>query len=184
WLNLFPQSVTTFNDLPPLELLPGIIQNVAQPEALSLFCLANKIFCKFTQPVLYHTMTVSPRHHKEKIVKNFRTLSSSSGLAKHVRKSEIRYFPKGRSRGSCLRGLENSVNLRSCTWTRDGSLSSSTLLARLKHSSLQELEIHGHHDGNYDHTILPRFASARRIKLTTPRTSETSVGLARTKTEV
>ncbi|KAF9781527.1 hypothetical protein BJ322DRAFT_1076731 [Thelephora terrestris] len=157
--------MTTFNDL-LLKLLPSIVQNVAQPESLASLCLINKIFCKFTQPFLYHTITVTPWHHKEKAIKIFRMLSSSPELAKHVRKLEIRYFPKGLDGicldnliNSCLQGLKNCVNLLSCTWTRDGSLSSSILLAILKHSSLQELEIHGCHNKNYDHTILPRFTS-------------------------
>lgn len=88
---------------------------------------------------------------------------------------EIRDFPKGLDNGrlealfdSCLRGIANIVNLRSCTWTRDGSLGSNILLGLLKHRSLQELEINGRHDGNYDHTILPQFTSVRRIKLVMP----------------
>ena len=88
---------------------------------------------------------------------------------------EIRDFPKGLDNDnlddlfdSCLRGIANTVNLQSCTWTRDGSLGSSILLAMLKHRSLQELEINGHHYGNYDHAILPQFTSIRRIKLIMP----------------
>ena len=88
---------------------------------------------------------------------------------------EIRDFPKGLDNGrlealfdSCLHGIANTVNLRSCTWTRDGSLGSNILLALLKHRSLHELEINGRHDGNYDHMILPRFTSVRRIKLVMP----------------
>jgi len=89
--------------------------------------------------------------------------------------SEIRDFPKGLDNDhlddlfdSCLHGIANAVNLRSCTWTRDGSLNSNILLALLKNQSLQELEINGRHYGNYDHTILPRFTSVRRIKLIMP----------------
>ena len=88
---------------------------------------------------------------------------------------EIRDFPKGLDNNrlealfdSCLRGIANVVNLRSCTWTRDGSLGSNILLTLLKHRSLQELEINGRHDGNYDHMILPQFTSVRRIKLIMP----------------
>ena len=91
------------------------------------------------------------------------------------RQPEIRDFPKGLDShyldalfDCCLRGITNTVNLRSCTWTRDGSLSSSILLAMLKHRSLQELEINGRHYGSYDHTILPQFTGVRRIKLVMP----------------
>jgi hypothetical protein len=46
--------MTTFNDL-PLELLPGIVQNVAQSETLALFC----------QDILQVHATVSlPHHHR------------------------------------------------------------------------------------------------------------------------
>jgi len=88
---------------------------------------------------------------------------------------EIRDFPKGLYDDqldslidSCLRGIANTINLRSCAWTRDGSLSSSILLAILKHRQLQELEINGHRHRNCDHTILPQFTSVRRIKLVMP----------------
>ncbi|KAF9645469.1 hypothetical protein BDM02DRAFT_3181243 [Thelephora ganbajun] len=120
--------MTAFNDL-PLELLPGIAQNVVKPKSLASFCLVNKIFCEFTRPFLYHTIAIFPWHHKEKIIRLFRTLSSSPELAKHVRKLEIRDFPKGLDSDhldglidSCLRGITNTVNLRSCTWTRDRSV--------------------------------------------------------------
>ena len=93
----------------------------------------------------------------------------------HRQRSEIRDFPKGLDScyldglfDHCLRGIANTVNLRSCTWTRDGSLRSSILLAMLKHQSLQELEINGRHGGNYDHTILPQFTRIKRIKLIMP----------------
>lgn len=97
--------MTAFSDL-PLDILPGIVQNVVQSRNLVSSCLVNKAFCKFTQPFLYHTITVLSWHPKDKvphynssvghlkaldeflpkIIKLFRTLSSSPGLAKHVRK--------------------------------------------------------------------------------------------------
>lgn len=59
------------------------------------------------------------------------------------------------------------MNLRCFIWTRDGSLSSSVLLAILKHPFLQELEINGRqHESNL--AILPQFTSLRRIKLIMP----------------
>jgi len=95
---------------------------------------------------------------------------------------EIRDFPKGLGNvnldelfDSCLRGITNVVNLRSCTWTRDGSLASSILFEILKHRSLRELEINGRHYGNYDPMILPQFTSVRRIKLIMPSPSVVEV---------
>jgi hypothetical protein len=98
-----------------------------------------------------------------------------AGCLRSTWEPEIRDFPKGLDNGrlealfdSCLRGIANIVNLRSCTWTRDGSLGSDILLALLRHRSLRELEINGRHNGNYDHMILPQFTSVRRIKLIMP----------------
>ena len=70
---------------------------------------------------------------------------------------------------SCLRrGLANTVNLRSCAWTRAGTLTSEVLLAIVKHPHLQELAIDGGCHKCYDPTILPQFTSVRRISLIMP----------------
>lgn len=58
--------MTAFNDL-PLDVLPGIVQNIVLPRSLASLCLVNKTFRKFTQPFLYHTIAVLPWHHKEKV---------------------------------------------------------------------------------------------------------------------
>lgn len=58
--------MTTFNDL-PLELLPGVIQNIVKPGSLASFCLVNRVWCEFTRPFLYHTIAVFPWNHKEKV---------------------------------------------------------------------------------------------------------------------
>ena len=98
-----PTFMTAFNDL-PLELLPAIVQNVVKPSSLASFCLVNKAFCEFTRPFLYHTVALF-WNNKEKVIRHnlkscrayltdlarkiirlFRTLSSSPELAKHVRK--------------------------------------------------------------------------------------------------
>lgn len=62
----------------------------------------------------------------------------------------------------------NCVNLRACTWTRDGSLNSDILRALQTSSSLQELEINGHDDGNYDPDLLKGFTGLNRISLIMP----------------
>ena len=69
---------------------------------------------------------------------------------------------------SCLRGLTNTENLRSCTWTRAGTLTPDILLAIVKNPHLQELAINGGCYESYDPTILPRFTSVRRINLILP----------------
>jgi hypothetical protein len=90
---------------------------------------------------------------------------------------EIREFPKAFSRfattaisisNTVTAGLENCVNLRSCTWTRDGSLNSSILQAIQKCTKLQELEINGHSEGNYDPDILLQFTTLRKLSLIMP----------------
>jgi hypothetical protein len=63
--------MTAFNDL-PLEMLPGIVQNIVQPSSLALICLVSKTVCKFTQPFLYHTITVLPWHRKVEKVLHFK----------------------------------------------------------------------------------------------------------------
>ena len=81
----FPPFMITFNDL-PLELLPGIVQNVVKPMNLASFCLVNKIFCEFTRPFLYHTIAVFPWHHKEKVMQHNRKPSCRAYLTDLVNK--------------------------------------------------------------------------------------------------
>ncbi|KAI0943506.1 hypothetical protein AcW1_002655 [Taiwanofungus camphoratus] len=87
----------------------------------------------------------------------------------------IRDFPKALqsadsedARILCLKGIQNCINLRSCTWTRDGSLTSAILETLLLCPQLEELEINGHHHGNYDPRILTKFTNLRRIVLIMP----------------
>lgn len=103
--------------------------------------------------------------------------------------SEIRDFPKNlfpdEVLGLILRGLRNCTNLRSCTWTRDGSLTSDILLALLNPSQsstrrssfpslltpghqLRELEINGHHSNLYDPKLLLNFKWLERICIIMP----------------
>ena len=67
-----------------------------------------------------------------------------------------------------LNGLKNCVNLRSCTWTRDGSLNSNILEALHQCKNLQDLELNGHNIGNYDPQLLLRFTELHRISLIMP----------------
>lgn len=85
--------------------------------------------------------------------------------------AEIRDFPKSLLAHEydelvdvCLRGIANATNLRSCKWTRDGSMSSEVLQILLRCAGLEELEINGHHDSD----VLKRFESLRKISLIMP----------------
>lgn len=65
---------------------------------------------------------------------------------------------------ACLHGIANATNLRSCTWTRDGSMNSDVLRVLQRCSQLEDLEINGHHDPE----ILKRFTALRKIRLIMP----------------
>ncbi|CCM00826.1 uncharacterized protein FIBRA_02868 [Fibroporia radiculosa] len=87
----------------------------------------------------------------------------------------IRDFPKALQSSDydnvlsiCLQGIQNCVNLRSCTWTRDGSLTTEILEALLHCSHLEELEINGRYEGHYDPITLLGFTHLRRLSLIMP----------------
>lgn len=97
-------------------------------------------------------------------------------LSSHRHTAAIRDFPRGLATTEreeileiCLLGLRNCVNLKSCVWTRDGSLSTAILdtLQGLPH--LAELEINGHSAGYYDPATLLRFRKLEKITLILPR---------------
>lgn len=125
----------------------------------------------------------------------FQTLSSRPELAKWVKKlgkpktvrlsflrfismslTELRDFPKAiyssesyeALNKSCLRGLSNCATLRSCTWTRDHTLSSEILEVLSNCPALRELEINGHATGTYNPQLLLRFGSLAKISLIMP----------------
>ena len=87
----------------------------------------------------------------------------------------IRDFPKALQSDDhdlilehCLAGIRNCHNLRACTWTRHGSLTSSVLETLADSARLQELEINGENTGFYDPEILPRFSHLRKLSLIMP----------------
>ncbi|KAJ7770320.1 hypothetical protein B0H14DRAFT_3509328 [Mycena olivaceomarginata] len=87
----------------------------------------------------------------------------------------IRDFPKvstslggGDLEELVLAALKNCVNLRTCTWTRDGALNSAVLRVLQASDTLAELEINGHSDGHYDASVLEGFVHLRRMSLIMP----------------
>lgn len=90
---------------------------------------------------------------------------------------EIRDFPKAFSgeiaglMDTVIDGLRNCVNLRACTWTRDGSLHSGILSALQSSKELKGLEINGHSDGNYDPRLLMKFTHLNSISIIMPSAS-------------
>ena len=64
-----------------------------------------------------------------------------------------------------LRGLKNCVNLRSCAWTRDSSLTSNILEALHQCKNLRDIELNGQSVSNYDPRLLLGFTELQRISL-------------------
>ena len=136
---------------------------------------------------------INPSHHPHfsQVIKLFGTLSRCphlallvfrlgkplpmlSGFKALIPLSEIRDFPKALpdiddyTLRHVLNGLKNCANLRSCTWTRDGSLNSSIIKALLQCKNLRDLELNGHNIGNYDPQLLLGFTELYRISLIMP----------------
>ncbi|KAF8558683.1 hypothetical protein OG21DRAFT_1493889 [Imleria badia] len=181
----------------PVELLPIIFDFVLRPEHISKLCLVDKTFNKFATPLLYRRVFIFAwyKEAKTKVILLFRTLSKCPHLARHVEKLgesslicfatpishstravlvEIRDFPKALSAQChsellqlCTEGVRNCVNLRSCTWTRDGSLHSCVLESLGSCPQLHELEINGN-DSEYNPTLLTQFSRLSKISLIMP----------------
>ncbi|KAJ7349672.1 hypothetical protein DFH08DRAFT_996922 [Mycena albidolilacea] len=161
----------------PLELLTQILSHFVKVQHLAHACRVNKTFYEFGIPRLYERASIYSwhKHAKMKVVCLFNTLAHYPRLAKYVLRLEIRDFPKvstslggGDLEELVLAGLKNCVNLRTCTWTRDGALNSAVLRVLQASDTLDELEINGHSDGHYDASILEGFVHLRRMSLIMP----------------
>ncbi|KAF8510199.1 hypothetical protein BU17DRAFT_55597 [Hysterangium stoloniferum] len=167
----------SFLDL-PTDLLPLILQHIIKPHHLAKCCLVNRAFHSFTVPLLYERIFIYAWHKdgKTKVRKLFETLSEYPQLAKYVKKLELRDFPRAiystasheSLTKSCITGLVHCRSLRSCTWTRDQTLSGEILEALSSCISLKELEINGHSTGTYDARLLLLFKSLTKISLIMP----------------
>ncbi|KAI6126784.1 hypothetical protein F5141DRAFT_1186126 [Pisolithus sp. B1] len=157
----------------PLELLIVIFNFVLKPYHLEALCLVNRAFNRFATPLLYRHIYIFP-WHKDSKSKVTMTLVECPHLAAYVQTLEIRDFPKGLSTedhsylsGRCVRAIRQCTNLKSCTWTKDGSLHSELLESLLDCQQLRELEINGN-SAEYDPLILTQFQSLRKISLIMP----------------
>ncbi|RDB17281.1 hypothetical protein Hypma_001720 [Hypsizygus marmoreus] len=175
-MQTLPSSqMVQFLDL-PIELLPLILSNLPKPHHLASACLVNKAFHIFAVPNLYERASIYAWHRdgKRKVIQLFNTLAECPHLAKYVRRLDIRDFPKAftltgfGSLDMVLTGLRNCVNLRACTWTRDGSLNSGILTALQASGMLRELEINGRSEDNYDPDLLHGFTHLTRISIIMP----------------
>ncbi|KAF8888870.1 hypothetical protein BD779DRAFT_435746 [Infundibulicybe gibba] len=167
-----------FLDL-PLDLLPAILSHLVKPHHLTQACTVNRAFYGYSAPLLYERVFVYAwqKEGKTRVVQLFTTLSQQPRLAQFVRRLEIRDFPKaftptGSGRWDIvLEGLRNCVNLRACTWTRDGSLKSWILEALQSAKFLEELEINGNSARNYDPELLLGFTQLKKLSLIMPSAS-------------
>ncbi|TFY69886.1 hypothetical protein EVG20_g2955 [Dentipellis fragilis] len=161
-----------FTDL-PLEILPLIVQHIVKASHLAALCLVNRSFHAFAVPLLYERIVIFPWYKDAKTrVRSFtRIRKRMNDLA-----PEIRDFPKAflisekyqTLRENCIRGIQHTTHLRSCTWTRDGSLQNPILEALQGCPDLCELEINGHHEDNYDPSTLMTFRNLRKISIIMP----------------
>ncbi|EIN14624.1 hypothetical protein PUNSTDRAFT_56361 [Punctularia strigosozonata HHB-11173 SS5] len=165
-----------FHDL-PVELLVDICAALSKPSHLARVSLVNKTFCAFATPRLYQRIYIYSWHKEGKanIPKLFRTLAECIRLAQYVKYLEIRDFPRALTRESyasvmetCLVGIANCTNLKSCTWTRDGSMTSDVLRVLSGLPALEFLAINGHSNGNYDPSVLRLLKRIKHISIIMP----------------
>lgn len=68
----------------------------------------------------------------------------------------------------CYRALHNCVNLRSCTWTRDGTFATPIIHALQSLSHLEELEFNGASSGKYDPSSLVQLKNLKKVRIIMP----------------
>ncbi|KAH8829135.1 hypothetical protein DL96DRAFT_1814408 [Flagelloscypha sp. PMI_526] len=163
----------------PLDVLPLIIDGLTKRSHIATACLVSRPFYDVAVILLYRVISVYAWHKdgKSKTIQLFTVLAENASLARYVRVLELRDFPKAQigqysKHEALLRltvaGLRNCSFLRSCTWTRDGTLDSSILEALANLSGLRSLEINGHDSGNYDASILLRFPHLDKLSFIMP----------------
>ncbi|KZT34733.1 hypothetical protein SISSUDRAFT_1072038 [Sistotremastrum suecicum HHB10207 ss-3] len=161
----------------PVEVLPLILTHILKSHHLTLICLVSHTFLYYARPLLYKRIFIYAWHRqgKTKVIQLFTTLARKPELAALVGVLEMRDFPKAlsieeqdRLMDLCITGLENCINLRSCTWTRDGSLTTPLLKALLSSSTLQEFSLNGHYEGHYDPTLLLQFSRLQKLTIIMP----------------
>ena len=90
---------------------------------------------------------------------------------------EIRDFPKRYGTGgfpdeqfmnTVTKGLGNCVHLKTCTWTRDGSLTSEVLACLAKCPELTEITLNGGRSPQYEAMDLVQLLRLRKISMIMP----------------
>ncbi|KAF8607315.1 hypothetical protein BDV93DRAFT_468045 [Ceratobasidium sp. AG-I] len=136
----------------PPELFHEVFKHIKRKACLAQCCLINKSCRSYAVPRLYEWIYVYTWHKNAKKIAQMilNTLAESPYLASHVKILDFRDFPTHltvdehyRLEALAVKAIEKCTNLRSCTWTRDGSLTTQIIrrLGNLK--NLKELEING-----------------------------------------
>lgn len=171
-------------DILPVELIPVILKYLQTPQDLSVTCRVNKVFWTFSTTLLYERIHIQAWHRqsKQKVIQLFSTLASSDLLPTYIRTLEVRDYPKGlnidesaRLTGSCVAALSRCKSLRSCVWTRDGSLSSPIIETLAACPKLEDLTINGHSGGHYSPHLLLKISILKRLTIIMPSASIISV---------
>jgi len=160
----------------PVDILPEILFFLANPAHLASACLVNKLFYRFAVRQLYDRIAIHSWHKdgKKRAIALVTTLVCCPELARLVHHLEIRDFPREYHHFRVPDALQLCTNLRSCIWTRDATLTSDILQTLASCPELRELEINGHSNGNYDHTMLLRFRNLTKFSIIMPSASVVS----------
>ncbi|KEP53367.1 hypothetical protein V565_032220 [Rhizoctonia solani 123E] len=133
-----------------LSYLTRPLQHVERKAHLAYCCLVNKTCYSYARIYLYEWIQVYTWHTgaKQRVWMILETLANTPHLASHVKALELRDFPthvsfdeRHRMIALATRAVSNCINVRSCAWTRDGTLSTRVLQGLAGLDSLKELEI-------------------------------------------
>src|SRR6266566_2473016 len=95
----------------------------------------------------------------------FSTLAVCPNLACHVHQLG---FPYEQSMNTFIKGLENCVHLKACTWTRDGSLTSDILTCLARRPELTDITLNGGYSPYFEPMDLVQLYRPRKISLIMP----------------
>ncbi|KAL1760814.1 hypothetical protein FB107DRAFT_245498 [Schizophyllum commune] len=157
----------------PAELCEEILSHLIKASHLASAALVSKTFHEYSIPLLYEQVYIYHWHgnSKARVVLLFITLSRNAHIASYVRKLVLTGPPKiiaADSEDLFTRGLRNCKALRSCTWTRDGALTSGILEALQYCPALTTLEINGRSEYNYRIELLLGFRKLEEVTIIMP----------------
>ncbi|KAL1689856.1 hypothetical protein GGG16DRAFT_114596 [Schizophyllum commune] len=157
----------------PAELCEEILTHLIKASHLASAALVSRTFHEYSTPLLYEQVYIYHWHgnSKARVVLLFITLSRNAHLASYVRKLVLTGPPKiiaADSEDLFTRGLRNCKALRSCTWTRDGALTSGILEALQYCPALTSLEINGRSEYNYRVELLLGFRKLEEVTIIMP----------------